>query len=610
MTRPLTNALCTLLLAMVSLTAMAASDDERQERLRDTMYYYFDNEMPEKFHKANKEFMDYSLSVNDVYNYYNGWVNKVIFELNVSNLFQAYKQALAMSRDMRMRNVREYRYLATNALGLIYADCNNLEGARQCFKETIEQLKTQGMADKLTPYYMDLAYVCIDKDLQEAMKWAQEAIETSSDDNFLCDASAFMSMLQFKKNDREGFRKHYDRYRELVEAGNSSIFGKYADIYNACFNRRYAEAVRMAGAISSPLDRCDYLRQVYDYFGDTLKAYGVMRRQMAISDSLNSIILTDNLQGISNEMEMAAVQQSEARHRIISLSVEVGAAFLLIVALVYILLNRQKFTRRLEQGHRELVEAYNQLEETTTQKERIESELRIARDIQMSMLPHQFPQRQGLDLYASMEPAREVGGDFYDYIADGDMLYFCVGDVSGKGVPASLFMAQTLRLFRALAKQHQMPADICTRLNSELCENNDSGMFVTMFIGLLDMQTGHLDFCNAGHNPPVLGGDNSHGSFLKMESNAPIGLWPDLLFVGEEIASISGRPLFVYSDGLNEAENPCQQRFGDDRLLRVLQQTDYYSSRQVTETMKAEVDRFRDGTESNDDLTMLCLQVG
>ena len=253
--------------------------------------------------------------------------------------------------------------------------------------------------------------------------------------------------------------------------------------------------------------------------------------------------------------------------------------------------------------------AYEQLEQTTAAKERIESELRIAREIQMSMVPHEFPERPDLDIYASMTPAKEVGGDLYDFLLEDDILYFCLGDVSGKGVPASLFMAQTTRLFRALAKQHMMPATIATRLNNELTEKNDNGMFVTMFIGQLNLITGQFYYCNAGHNPPVIGGDEQQGSFLEMESNAPIGLWPELEYIGEEIASIKGRPLFIYSDGLNEAENIKLEQFGDEHMLDILRHTKFKDARHVVELMEAEVERHRNGAEPNDDMTIMCLKA-
>ena len=134
-------------------------------------------------------------------------------------------------------------------------------------------------------------------------------------------------------------------------------------------------------------------------------------------------------------------------------------------------------------------------------------------------------------------------------------------------------------------------------------------MFVTMFIGEIDLITGHLLFCNAGHNPPVIGGDEQKGSFLEMETNAPIGLWPGLEFVGEELASVKGRPLLIYTDGLNEAENDRQEQLGDDRMLAILRHTDFENARQVVEVLNAEVERHRNGAEASDDLTIMCIRT-
>ena len=242
-------------------------------------------------------------------------------------------------------------------------------------------------------------------------------------------------------------------------------------------------------------------------------------------------------------------------------------------------------------------------------QERIEGELQIARNIQMSMVPSTFPQIDGLDMYAAMAPAKEVGGDLYDYLLTDDMLYFCLGDVSGKGVPAAMFMAQTTRLFRAIAKQKHSPAVIATRINRELTENNEQGMFVTMFIGRLHLTTGKLDYCNAGHNPPVLGGGENKGDFLEMIPNAPIGLWPDLEYEGEAIETIKGRALFIYTDGLTEAENLRQKQFGDDHLLDIMRQTHFDTSQQVIDALAVEVGKHRNGAEPNDDLTMMCIRV-
>jgi serine phosphatase RsbU (regulator of sigma subunit) len=157
-----------------------------------------------------------------------------------------------------------------------------------------------------------------------------------------------------------------------------------------------------------------------------------------------------------------------------------------------------------------------------------------------------------------------------------------------------------------------MPAEIATRMNDELGEDNEQGMFVTMFMGLIDLSTGHLYFCNAGHNPPVIGngeGAQTSYSFMEMEPNAPVGLWPGLEYIGEEITDIRCRPIFVYTDGLNEAENMSQEQFGDDHLLDIMNTHTFVSSRQTVDMLKEEVEKHRNGAEPNDDLTMLCINI-
>ena len=286
------------------------------------------------------------------------------------------------------------------------------------------------------------------------------------------------------------------------------------------------------------------------------------------------------------------------------------AVSLLLIILFFTIytFHKRRSTHRLRVAHEKLQVAYDQLEEATAHRERIESELRIARDIQMSMVPNIFPNREGLDIYAKIEPAKEVGGDLYGYLLMGDELYFCLGDVSGKGVPASLFMAQATRLFRTLATQHMMPAEIATRMNAALSEDNEQGMFVTLFIGCIDLKEGSMNFCNAGHNPPYIG-DKLGGEFLEMLPNAPIGLWPGLEYDGERIDDINGKMLVVYSDGLNEAENREQEQFGDDHILELLQTMPEASAQQTIEALYGAVQGHRDGAEPNDDLTIMSIRI-
>ena len=254
-----------------------------------------------------------------------------------------------------------------------------------------------------------------------------------------------------------------------------------------------------------------------------------------------------------------------------------------------------------------LVNYIDELTKTTANKERIEGELRIAREIQMSMVPRifpAFPERDDIDLFAWMTPAKEVGGDLYDFFIQGDNLFFCIGDVSGKGVPASLFMAVTRNLFRVEAQMELPPAEIADKLNVNLSRDNEQNMFVTMFIGQLNLVTGKLDFCNCGHNPPILDGE-----FMEVEPNAPLGIWETEEFVGESIPDIRGKKLLLYTDGLNEAEDTEMDQYGDDRLLQEAKDDAQLTSRETIEKIIEVVTAFRKGAEPNDDLTMVCLKL-
>ena len=426
----------------------------------------------------------------------------------------------------------------------------------------------------------------------------------------------------------EGLGRHdeaecsYREYQQTQFSGTTEGLTNASDYLTVA--KRWDEAVASYRAIMEYLQKelnIYSLDNIQRYLLKKYRAYQMLGQRDSINltarqicDVLDSAIINNKHLDASElhsihvrDMEIVEAEAKSARQRQIYTGLLV---IILIIAFTIYNVYRSRAEQKLHKAHEELKVAYDQLEETTTIKERMESELRIARDIQMSMVPCMFPVYPGLDMYASMRPAREVGGDLYGYLLAGNKLYFALGDVSGKGVPASLFMAQATRLFQTLAKQGMMPDEICTRINDALSgEDNEGNMFVTMFLGLVDLETGHLWFCNAGHNPPVLGGGEHGGDFIDMHPNYPIGIMPGLEFQGEEIDSIKGRPLFVYTDGLNEAENPAHEQFGDDRLLNFLRNCRLESTRQVIETITEDVEKHRDGAEPNDDLTMMCLNI-
>lgn len=254
------------------------------------------------------------------------------------------------------------------------------------------------------------------------------------------------------------------------------------------------------------------------------------------------------------------------------------------------------------------------LQVTTASKERLQSELKIAHDIQMGMIPTVFPQRQDLDLFASMTPAKEVGGDLYDFIIEGDELFFIIGDVAGKGVPASLYMAVTRTLFRNLAGNYQSAANIVREMNHALASTNDSYVFVTVFVGVLDMKTHHLTYCNAAHNAPVLITPQGQCSLLEVETNLPIGIEDRYNYNEQQLDFPPGSAMLLYTDGLTEAmyfaNDGSRKLFGEERVLHDVQKNSRLSAIEVIDFLKQHVSVFADGTEQSDDLTMLFLRHG
>ena len=238
------------------------------------------------------------------------------------------------------------------------------------------------------------------------------------------------------------------------------------------------------------------------------------------------------------------------------------------------------------------------------QRERMEGDLQIASGIQMSMVPKvfpPFPERHDLDMAADIVPAREVGGDLYDYFIRDEKLFFCIGDVSGKGVPASLVMAVTRTTFRNLSASEDSPGKIVRGMNESLCAMNESSMFVTFFCGVLDLASGTLRYCNAGHNPPLI--LTRSMQFLPVEPNLPLGIMSGMEFKEQGISFRYDDALFLYTDGLTEAENADHMQFGEERMKKVLHGRK--GAYEHLKNMEKEVASFVGGAPQSDDLTML-----
>ena len=253
----------------------------------------------------------------------------------------------------------------------------------------------------------------------------------------------------------------------------------------------------------------------------------------------------------------------------------------------------------------------DELQSTAANKERIESELRIAQGIQMGMLPKSFPafpERKDIALAAKIVPAKEVGGDLYDFFIEDDKLYFIVGDVSGKGIPASLVMAVTCRLFRSVATHLDKPEEIVASLNNSLSDGNESNMFCTAFLGILDLKTGHLAYCNAGHNAPLVIESSGNVSAIDVKPNLALGLFSDFPYEGQETVISKGMGLYLFTDGVNEAENDAKELFGDERLYAMLQDFAHCESKEIIEETFTQVKRHAAGANQSDDITVMCIK--
>ena len=268
----------------------------------------------------------------------------------------------------------------------------------------------------------------------------------------------------------------------------------------------------------------------------------------------------------------------------------------------------------------ELQQYIADLKASTTANASMERDLAIAAKIQQGMLPERFPAfpgRTDIDIYGVLHPAKSVGGDLFDFTMRNDKLTFCIGDVSGKGVPAALFMTVVGHLFRNVARRTADPAEICSVINTGMAEGNDQNMFCTLFVGTLDMRSGLLSYCNAGHNAPILvrsitTKDNPDGNFqtefLSTNICIPTGALAESQYATETMLMHTGDALVLYTDGVTEAESPEKELFGDQRAIETVSAYDAGTMQQLVDGIVKRVRLFADEAEQSDDITLLCIR--
>ena len=264
---------------------------------------------------------------------------------------------------------------------------------------------------------------------------------------------------------------------------------------------------------------------------------------------------------------------------------------------------------------RHSVKSIHKLNAAKQEQEIVKNELHIARSIQMAMLPKSFPpypDHEDITIYGQLTPAKEVGGDLFDFYFRDDKLFFCIGDVSGKGIPASLVMSVTKASFRTISAHESQPECIVSHINDTIAEENETNMFVTMFVGALNLKTGHISYCNAGHDAPLLiSEDGKRLELLKVESNLPVGVMKGWEYKSQENTIDSGTTIFLYTDGLTEAEDKDHGQFGEERMMNIARKIyadGKNTPKELIKQMVKAVRSFVGGAEQSDDLTMMAIQ--
>ena len=599
---------------------------------------FYNNDLNDSIYEQTPNTLRFLETANIWETYYEIWLILIETYNFDGKTIMGMDEAKKMITDAELHNNQYGIGLGHFALGLVYAMMRNHEEAANAYQKSVSILT--GFTPEPTQlaeifgYYSEVLDILKRYNAMNTLNNQWRDFLKEQYNNTDADASMAWGYYYMSRAQAELGLGHYAEATKMLDEVQKNASDDYnlsnmwlffsAELYKRqhLYNEALAFNSQRLQLLDESSDPAEIIRvrkqraEIFEKLGRFREAAQMYQSIYNISDSVNANDTKNKLAEMSTKFHVdeLKLQQAEERARQQRLSI-ITIATIIVLALSIFIYFRLRSARRLkiahqqlETTHQELLTAYDQLEETTIAKERIESDLRIARNIQMSMVPSTFPDRPDLDIYGSMTPAKEVGGDLYNFLIRDDApdkLYFALGDVSGKGVPASLFMAQATRLFRTLAAQQMQPADIATRMNDALSgDDNEQGMFVTMFLGVVDITTGHLQFCNAGHNPPILGTE-----FIEMIPNAPIGLFPGLDYEGEEIADIRGRQLFIYTDGLNEAENNEKDQFGDDHLLDIMATHHFDSAKETIEYLKAEVEKHREGAEPNDDLTMLCFTV-
>lgn len=599
----------TLLLVLTSSQTLALSDTTKALLQRQKNLYHTEN--TEAFMEVSEQVKAALLKEGEEEQFYNAWNQQITYALNNVGTSEAIRMIKEMRDDVEEHDSKYGFYLVTFLNAHIAKNLGMNERAGQLVQQAITYRKRYlpNMKPTLQRYFFlarlygdrhqgDKVIHILDSALQLKGWTKEEEVILWS---LKCNA-----VTHQEKVDTAKFFRYYEQMHEVIKKngyqGNAAIF---TECHYAEYRHDYPRLMTLAQSIADKGERLRYKITAYDKLGrkhealDSLKVYSNWIRHQ-YSDEVRKLAEISVLELESSRAENEAETLRLTNQRMILTVIISGFIILTLILALYI-------RRRLIQI-RQLRVAYDQLESVTAQKERIESELRISREIQMSMVPANFSVCPDIDIYASMTPAKAVGGDLYDFFIIDDLFYFCIGDVSGKGVPAALFMAVTKSLFRAYSSEERMPDHIVSRMNLTQSENNKKHMFVTLFVGILDLKSGLLRYCNAGHEAPLIIDNEVHE--LPVIPNLPVGALRRATYQMQTAVVEPHSTILLYTDGLSEAMDADQQLYGRDRIVEEVQQAcqaGQYAPKTVIEQLTQSVHVFVGDTEQSDDITMLAL---
>jgi serine phosphatase RsbU (regulator of sigma subunit) len=603
--------LITLLLLIVGMPVRMSALSEHAQTLLQRQKDLSHTDSVEAFMKVTEQLKKVLKEAGEEEGFYDAWNNQITYMLDNVSPSQALKMVDEMRDYAEVHKSRYGFYIVTFLNAHIAKDLGMDDRAEELVQQAIDYRKHNlpNIKPLLQPYFFlsrvygerkqgDKMVRAIDKALKLS-GWSKEDMITLW--SLKCNAVICQEPI-----DTARFMTYHKQLHAIMNNGDyKGNVVISTECYHAQLTHNYARLLELAEKLTDKDARLKFKIAAYDGLGRNQEAIDSFKVYKEWTDQQFNAETRKMAEMSALELEAArAGNEAETlrlyHQRMMLLAIVCGLLLIAVFLAIYL-------RRRLLQM-KALKQAYDQLEEVTTQKERIESELRIAHNIQMSMVPMVFPEHDAFDVFASMTPAKEVGGDLYDFFVHGDRLFFCIGDVSGKGVPAALLMAETKSLFRAYASDGSMPDHIVSQINNNLSQNNGSQMFVTFFVGTLDLTSGLLRYCNAGHEDPVIVKEEAR--FLPVNRILPIGVIANTSYQMQEVVIEPHTTIFFYTDGLTEALNAEEKMFGEERILNEMNraiQARELSPRPLIERMTGAVHNFVGNTEQSDDLTMLAI---